>query len=46
MFIEIKLCNRMTHVIKGHFKVFMLKFNVPILKRVTIMFFGKYKAYT
>ena len=42
MFIEIRLCNRMTYVFKGHVKIVkicMMKFNVLILKRLKIMFF-------
>ena len=42
MFIEIKLCNRMTHVFKDHVKIvkiYMVKFNVSILNRLKIMFF-------
>ena len=40
MFIEIKLCNPMTYVFKGHFKIVkinMVKFNVSILIRLKIM---------
>ena len=40
MFIEIKLCNPMTYVFKGHFKIVkinMVKFNVSILIRFKIM---------
>ena len=36
MFIEIRLCNRMTYVFKGHVKIVkicMVKFNVSILKK-------------
>ena len=37
MSVEIRLCNRMTYVFKGHVKVVkicMVKFNVSILKRL------------
>ena len=36
IFIEIRLCNRMTYVFKGHVKIvkiYMVKFNVSILKK-------------
>ena len=49
IFIEIRLCNQMMYVFKGHIKIvkkYMLKFNVSILKRLKIMVFGKYKVYT
>ena len=42
MFIEIRLCNRMTYAFKGHVKIieiYMVKFNVAILKRLRIMVF-------
>ena len=42
MFIEIRLCNLMTHVFKGHIKIvkiYMVKFNVSVLKRLKIMGF-------
>ena len=42
MFIEIRLCNRMTYVFKGHVKtvkICMVKFNVSILKGLKIMVF-------
>ena len=42
MFNEIRLCNRMTHVFKEHVKIakiYIVKFNVSILKRLKIMFF-------
>ena len=37
MFIEIRLCNLMAYVFKGHakfVKIYMLKFNVSILKEL------------
>ena len=37
MFIETKLCNRMTYVFKGHVnivKIYKVKFNVSVLKRL------------
>ena len=49
LFIEIRLCNRMKYVFKGHIKIlkiYMLKFNVSILNRPKQWFFGKYKVYT
>ena len=42
MFIEIRLCNRMTYVFKGHVKIvkiYVMKFNVSILNRLKIMGF-------
>ena len=42
IFIEIRLCNRMRYAFKGHFKIvkiYMVKFNVPIFKRLKIMIF-------
>ena len=42
MFIEIRLCNRMTYIFKGHvkiLKIYMVKFNASILKRLKIMIF-------
>ena len=42
MFNEIRLCNPMTYVFKGHVKIvkiYMGKFNTSILNRLTIMFF-------
>ena len=42
MFIKIRLCNRMTYVLKGHIKIieiYMVKFNVLILKRRKIKAF-------
>ena len=42
MFIEIRLCNRVTYIFKGHvkiLKIYMVKFNVSILNRLKIMFF-------
>ena len=42
MFIEIRLCNRMTYVFKDHVKIvkiYMVKFNVSILNRLKTMFF-------
>ena len=42
MFIEIRLCNLMTYVFKGHVKfvkIYMAKFNVSILKRLKVMSF-------
>ena len=42
MFIEIRLCNLMTYVFKGHVKIvkiYMAKFNVSILNRLKIMAF-------
>ena len=41
MFIQIRLCN-LTYVFKGHVKfgrIYMVKFNVPILNRFKIMGF-------
>ena len=49
MFIEIRLCNPMTHIFKGDVKIvkiYMVKFNVSILNRLKIMFLCKYKVYT
>ena len=40
MFIEISLCNLMTHVFKGHVKIvkeYMVKFNLSVLNRLKIM---------
>ena len=40
MFIEIRLCNLMTHVFKGHVKIvkkYMVKFNLSVLNRLKIM---------
>ena len=37
IFIEIRLCNRMSYVFKGHVnivKIYMVKFNVSVLKRL------------
>ena len=42
MFIEVRLCNPMTFIFKGHakiVKIYMVKFNVSILYRLKIMFF-------
>ena len=42
IFIEIRLCNRMRHVFKGHVKmvkIYMVKFNASILKRLKTMVF-------
>ena len=42
MFIEIRLCNRMTYVFKDHVKIvkiYMVKFNVLVLDRLKTMFF-------
>ena len=42
IFIEIRVCNQMTYVFKGHVKIvktYMAKFNVSILKRLKIMGF-------
>ena len=42
MFIEIRLCNLMAYVFKGHVKIvkiYMVKFNVSTLNRLKIMFF-------
>ena len=42
MFIEIRLCNPMTYVFKGDVKIvkiYVVKFNVSILKRLKIMVF-------
>ena len=42
MFIEIRLCNRMTYVFKGRVKkvkIHMVKFNISILKSLKIMVF-------
>ena len=42
MFIEIRLCNPMTYIFKGHvkiIKIYMVKFNVSILNRLKIIFF-------
>ena len=42
IFMEIRLCNLMTHVFKGHVKIvkiYMVKFNVSILNRLKIMGF-------
>ena len=41
-FIEIRLCNPITHIFKGHVKIvkiYMMKFNVSILNRLKIMVF-------
>ena len=50
MFIEIRLCNPMMYIFKGHVKIVqicMAKFNVSVLNRLRIMFvFCKYKVYT
>ena len=50
MFIEIILCNLATYAFIGHVKIvkiYMIKFNVPILNRLKIMgFFCKYKENT
>ena len=49
IFIEIRVCNRMTYGFKGHIKIvkiYMVKINVSILKRLKIMVFSKYKVYT
>ena len=43
VFIEIRLCNRMMYVFKGHVKIvkiYMVKFNVSILIRLKTMFFS------
>ena len=40
MLIEIRLCNRKTYVFKGHVKIvkiYMVKFNVSILKRLNTL---------
>ena len=42
IFIEIRLCNLMTYVFKGHLKIvkiYMVKFSVLILNRLKIMGF-------
>ena len=42
MLIEIRFCNPMTHIFKGHVKItkiYMVKFNVSILNRLKKMFF-------
>ena len=43
MFIEIRLCNLLTYIFKGHVKIvkiiYMVKFNVSILNRLKIMGF-------
>ena len=42
MFIEIRLCNPMTYIFKGHVKIvkiYMMKFDVSILNRLKIMGF-------
>ena len=42
IFIEIRLCNRMTYVLKRHVKIvkiYMVKFNVSMLKKIKIMVF-------
>ena len=42
IFVEIRLCNRMTHVFKGYVKIvkiYMVKINVSIFKRLKIMVF-------
>ena len=49
MFIEIRLCNPMTHIFKGDVKIvkiYMVKFNVSILNRLKIMLFCKDEVYT
>ena len=49
MFIKIRLCNLITYAFKGHVrivKIYMTKFNVPILNRLKIMVFYKYKVNT
>ena len=43
MFIEIRLYNLMTYAFKGYLKfvkIYMVKFNAPILKRLKIMSFS------
>ena len=43
MFIEIRLCNRMTYVFKDHVKIvkiYMVKFNVSISDRLKTMLFS------
>ena len=48
MFMEIRLCNPMTYIFKGHVnivKIYTVKFNVSILNRLKIMvFFVKTKC--
>ena len=42
MFIEIRLCNSVTNVFKGHvkiIKIYMVKFIVSLLNRLKIMVF-------
>ena len=42
IFIEIRLCNPMTHVFKGHvriIKIYMMKFIVSIINKLKIIFF-------
>ena len=49
MFIEIRLCNLMTHYFRGHVKIvkiYIMKSNVSILSRLKIMGFCKYKVNT
>ena len=44
MFIEIRLCNPMTHDFKGQVEIYMVKFNVSILNGLKIIgFFVKAK---
>ena len=47
MFIEIRLCDRMMYVFKGYVKIvkiYMVKFNISILKRLKIMGFWKIQS--
>ena len=42
MFIEIRLCNPMTYIFKGHVKIvqiYMVEFNVSTLNRLQVMGF-------
>ena len=47
MFIDNRLCNQMTYVFKGHLKIvtiYMVKFNVSILKRRKIKVFWQIES--
>ena len=46
---EIRLCNLLRYIFKGHVKIvkiYMVKFSVSILSRLKIMSFCKYKVNT
>ena len=47
IFTEIRLCNPMTYIFKGHVeivKMYIVKFNVSILNRLKIMIFLKIQS--